>query len=230
MSKIRLFLDMDGVFCDFERGVQERTGGRSSEEIPDKDLWPLLSDPDIPNFFEGLEPMAGAMDLWEAIREASDETPIFLTGCPSVMRYRISAELGKEAWVRAHFLQPGGKIYTLSVPPSATVESAEDLIAELEQLLGLAQPKDIVMIFCRPKQKYFFSRTTDYEAVLIDDREAAGNLWKTPGVFLWHESTPAKTNFVKRNRRNNTSKKAFSKTIRRLRNMTRHIKNTPSIH
>jgi hypothetical protein len=223
MSKNRLFLDMDGVFCDFEREVQERTG-RSSEEIPDDELWPILSDPTQPNFFEHLSWMASGKDLWEAVLTLVaelDQPPIFLTGCPSQATFRALAEKGKEAWVRSHCLETGGHIHTMSVDSGATLKSAAEYIEKLEELVRRATPKDIIMIFCRPRQKYFFSRTDEYTAILLDDRAAAGELWTSPPIFVWHESTPAKANFKSKSKRNTKSTNAVRKSKGRLQNFTR---------
>ena len=211
---------MDGVFCDFEKGVQQITGGATSEEVEDDKLWPLIMNSDS-MFFANLDPMVGAIELWKEVGEflerSHQKIPIFLTGCPSNPQFRIWAEKGKEAWVRKHMLENGGEIHILSVPPTATVEDARDLEKSLENMLEHAGPDDCIMIFCRPKQKYFFSRNPDYTAVLLDDRASAGKLWVSPGFFLWHESTPL--NFKNKSHRNTTSKRAVNKSVKKLKNL-----------
>jgi hypothetical protein len=217
---IRLFLDMDGVFCDFEKGVQDITGGKGSDELDDEELWPVIMK--NPRFFAQLDPMAGAMELWKGVRDflkrSEQKIPIFLTGCPSNKQFRQWAEEGKEAWVRKYCLEEGGDIFPLSVPAEATFEKdAAEVQEKLERLLEKAGDKDIIMIFCRPKQKFFFSRKAGMTAVLLDDRVGAGKLWTEPGYFLWHESTP--TNFKNKKHRNNTSRKAVEKSVAKLATM-----------
>jgi hypothetical protein len=148
---------MDGVFCDFERGAQEHTGDLSSRDYPDDEFWPLIMKTP---FFQTLHPMQNAMDLWNGVQafleKSGQRIPIFLTGCPKDP-FRKAAEAGKEAWIRKHFLKEGGHIHTLSVPVEAGFdEDAVALSAAAEELLKKAGHNDIIMIFCRPDQKYFF--------------------------------------------------------------------------
>ena len=49
--KLKLFLDLDGVLADFERGVFELTH-RHAYEFKKEDLWKKINK--VPNFFETL--------------------------------------------------------------------------------------------------------------------------------------------------------------------------------
>lgn len=218
----RLFLDMDGVFCDFERGAQEHTGGVSSRDYPDEEFWPLIMKTP---FFETLHPMQGAKELWEGVltflERSGQRIPIFLTGCPKDP-FRKAAEAGKEAWIRKHFLKEG-HIHTLSVPVEAGFdEDAVALSAAVEDLLKKVKPNDIIMIFCRPDQKYFFTMATPIP-ILLDDRERTGPLWKSvrkDAIFLHHLSMPKKkTNYMNKSTRDSLSEAAVKNSLESLQSM-----------
>ncbi|HWX47861.1 MAG TPA: hypothetical protein VNZ61_07400 [Roseomonas sp.] len=71
-----LFLDLDGVLADFDRGVKAVTGKRP-EELSVKAMWSALAQ--APRFFETLEFMADAEALW---RFCAPHRPTILTGLP----------------------------------------------------------------------------------------------------------------------------------------------------
>ena len=71
-----LFLDLDGVLADFDRGVETVTG-RRPEELPLKTMWAALAR--APRFFETLEMMHDAEALW---RFCAPHRPTILTGLP----------------------------------------------------------------------------------------------------------------------------------------------------
>lgn len=72
----RLFLDLDGVLADFDRGVEAVTG-RRPEALRVAEMWRALSR--APDFFEMLPWMPGAERLW---RFCAPHAPTILTGLP----------------------------------------------------------------------------------------------------------------------------------------------------
>lgn len=73
---LSLFLDLDGVLADFDRGVHAVTGKRP-EELSVRAMWKALAR--APDFFETLAFMADAEALW---RFCAPHRPTILTGLP----------------------------------------------------------------------------------------------------------------------------------------------------
>ncbi len=202
-NQTRLFLDMDGVFCDFERGVQDLQKRKEIEIKTTAELdqegttWKLIFEND-PDFFAHLEPMAGAMKLWVAVehylKRAEQKVPIFLTGCPKG-KYRPLAEKGKRQWIAENILEKRNqgdieKVHVISVDEHAKIENRFSYLETLHHLLNYhVKTGEAIVIFCRPDQKQFFSNPY---AILIDDRAHAGPMWESQkGIFIHHESEPA---------------------------------------
>jgi hypothetical protein len=90
---LQVFLDLDGVFADFDARVMRLTG-KHPGELSRNDLWKAVNRDK--RFFAELELIEGCMLLWEATR---DMEPIFLTGAPSS---RVFQEQKRE-WVARIF-------------------------------------------------------------------------------------------------------------------------------
>jgi len=75
--RLQVFLDLDGVFADFDARVKRLTG-KHPNQLDRNRLWKMVNSDK--RFFAELELIEGCMILWEATR---DLEPIFLTGAPS---------------------------------------------------------------------------------------------------------------------------------------------------
>lgn len=85
-----LFLDLDGVLVDFDRGVKA-IFGRGPSEIPDKEMWPVLAK--TRNFYLNLDWMPDGKLLWEAVKGVN---PVIVSGVP----WGNWAEPQKRQWCR----------------------------------------------------------------------------------------------------------------------------------
>jgi hypothetical protein len=100
----QIFLDCDGVLADFDRGAEAILGlapGAFEDRHGEAQFWKRLASAD--NFFETLEPMPDAYELFEAVRH---KAPIILTGLPR----GDWAEPQKRRWAEKHF--PGVSVIT----------------------------------------------------------------------------------------------------------------------
>jgi hypothetical protein len=76
MEVKKLFLDLDGVLADFDRGVVTILGKRP-DELPTRLMWATIAKQE--DFFGTLKMMHDAQDLWDYCRPYD---PTILTGLP----------------------------------------------------------------------------------------------------------------------------------------------------
>ena len=99
-----VFLDCDGVLADFDRGATRVFGmlpGEYERRFGLKKFWSKLAG--TPDFFNTLDLLPDAMDLFEAVRHLN---PVILTGLPR----GNWAEPQKRRWAERHF--PGTEVIT----------------------------------------------------------------------------------------------------------------------
>lgn len=90
-----LYLDLDGVFADFNSGVKAICG-LEPHQLPKNRMWSVVHS--NKRFFATLEFMPGAERLWAGVVELG--VPFtFLTGAPSSQTFRDQ----KHEWVGAKF-------------------------------------------------------------------------------------------------------------------------------
>lgn len=73
---MKLFLDLDGVLADFDRGVELLLGQRRDQPPPPR-MWAVIAK--APAFYDTLEMMADAQILWDFCKPFA---PTILTGLP----------------------------------------------------------------------------------------------------------------------------------------------------
>ncbi len=104
MKVSRIYFDMDGVLADFNRGVWELCGIRAQAQDgkpdPEQDerMWEAIRDTD--HFYDRLELMPGAKEMFDAVYGAYGDRCGILTGIPRESRGIITAEQDKRNWTR----------------------------------------------------------------------------------------------------------------------------------
>lgn len=101
--KLQVFLDLDGVFADFDARVK-RLSGKHPNQLERSRLWKIINADK--RFFAELELIEGCLALWEATK---DLEPVFLTGAPSSKVFQEQ----KREWVSRIF----GPEFTVHVVP-----------------------------------------------------------------------------------------------------------------
>ena len=103
-----LFLDLDGVFADFDGGFPALFGF-DHREAGDEVMWKTINE--YGTFFRDLPVCEGSLEFFNSVAHLS---PIILTACPKDDFENIAKQ--KRAWVREHLgddvriiYSPGGK-------------------------------------------------------------------------------------------------------------------------
>ncbi len=103
MEPKKIFLDMDGVLADFNRGIRELCGMEpldqtKSNNSDDDKMWEAVRD--TPNFYDKLELVPGSKELFDYLIDKYGNKVEILTGVPKEHRGIVTAGDDKIAWVR----------------------------------------------------------------------------------------------------------------------------------
>ena len=148
MKANKIYLDMDGVLADFERGVWEicqikapsQDGNRNQEE--DDIMWEAIRRAD--HFYDRLELMPGAKEMFDRIAGKYGDRCEILTGIPREERGIVTAEQDKIDWTR-RMLSEKVKVNLVcrkhkqnycTGPESVLIDDREKTIREWQKLGG----------------------------------------------------------------------------------------------
>ncbi len=101
-----IFFDMDGVLADFDRGLRELCGieplsvnEARSKEYEDA-MWAAIRA--VPHFYLALQPMPGAVEMFQRLSRREGVRCEILTGIPKPRRGVATAGEDKVEWVRRY--------------------------------------------------------------------------------------------------------------------------------
>ena len=102
MEISKIYIDLDGVLADFDRGVEELAYfPRHNQEDKDEDkvnaMWAAVRK--VPHFYDKLELMPDAERMFTEIYETFKDRCEILTGLPKPYRHIPDAEADKISWV-----------------------------------------------------------------------------------------------------------------------------------
>ena len=99
-----IYLDMDGVLADFDKGVNEMCGMLATSQNQrydrqhDDRMWEAIRL--VGHFYDKLEPMPGAKEMFDIIYGKYGDQCEILTGIPKPFRRIDTAGEDKIAWTR----------------------------------------------------------------------------------------------------------------------------------
>lgn len=102
----KVFFDMDGVLADFDRGVNELAGFKvmpqdSTTEEEENQMWAAIAS--VPHFYDKLEIMPGAKEMFDYIYGIYGDRCEVLTGIPKESRGIVTAVEDKTSWMHRNF-------------------------------------------------------------------------------------------------------------------------------
>lgn len=167
MKKIKIFLDMDGVLADFDKGALTQFKIITANLNKNKELllpeykdeksrmWATIRK--NPHFWSKLELMPGAVELWNATCQYD---PIILTAAPSSFKegseYFLDVARRKEEWIKEKF----------------NVDTTDKFICTTSK-----------------KKQLFMHDAALHHNILIDDRESNINNWiAAGGIGILHKN------------------------------------------
>ena len=103
MSVSKIYFDMDGVLADFDRGVRELCGMEPPEQgvrskAEDDRMWEEIRK--VGHFYDKLELMPGAKEMFDAVYGKYGDRCEILTGIPKEKRKILTAAEDKRAWMK----------------------------------------------------------------------------------------------------------------------------------
>ncbi len=128
---MKLYLDLDGVFADFNKKVFEITGEHSSQLTP-KSLWSQLTRVD--HFFATLQPLPESIEHFRELQQRSLIPIEILTGLPLQIGKFKTSEMDKRAWVKLYLdenitvnctTRRGDKVKYIKSPTDILVDDTE---------------------------------------------------------------------------------------------------------
>jgi phosphoglycolate phosphatase-like HAD superfamily hydrolase len=98
----KIYFDMDGVLADFDRGIRElchmepAANQAENSKAADDAMWEAVRA--VGHFYDKLEPMPGALEMFEILHERYGDRCEILTGIPKPHRGILTSGEDKTNW------------------------------------------------------------------------------------------------------------------------------------
>ena len=104
----KIFFDMDGVLADFDRGIVELCkmvplpqNAKQRNEEKENEMWAKVKE--VGHFYDKLEPIPGAKEMFDAVYSKYGDKCEILTGIPKPWRGIVTSAEDKVNWMRRLF-------------------------------------------------------------------------------------------------------------------------------
>lgn len=126
--KRTIYLDLDGVFADFENKAIELIGKKPKDMQPEE-FWRELGKFD--HFWRDLDLMPGSRMLYDAVMKIPDVYVAFLTALPRPTGKMATAADDKRIWVKEHF-GTACRVYTVvgGVNKAKYIQTPDDILID----------------------------------------------------------------------------------------------------
>lgn len=126
--KRTIYLDLDGVFADFEKKAIELVGKRPKDMQP-QEFWKELGKHD--HVWRDLELMPGSRMLYDTVMKIPDVDVAFLTALPRPTGKMATAADDKKHWVKEHF-GPECRVFTVigGVNKARHIQTLDDILID----------------------------------------------------------------------------------------------------
>lgn len=126
--KRKIFLDLDGVFADFDKKVLELVGKRP-KDIKPEEFWKQLGKHD--HVWRNLELMPNSRKLYDTVMKIPDVDVAFLTALPRPTGKMVTAAEDKKLWVAEHF-GTDCKVYTVigGINKARYIQTPDDILID----------------------------------------------------------------------------------------------------
>ena len=105
MKVKKIYFDMDGVLADFDRGIEELCGMKAISQADkhrhpgcDDEMWEKVRQ--VGQFYDKLELMPGAKEMFHAVYAKYGDACEILTGIPKPRRGIVTSGEDKTRWMR----------------------------------------------------------------------------------------------------------------------------------